>query len=102
MQDVAIYILRIWGGQLRIFPGSFKAEVLQFMYNWTDREVREQARYNIAVKWFLELSLDEEPFDFTSLSKFRLKLGVEVHAELFLDILSQIKEAGFLDYEVHY
>ena len=91
------------GRPVKNFPRiMFKTEVLQFMYNWTDREVREQARYNIAVKWFLELSLDEEPFDFTSLSKFRLKLGVEVHAELFLDILSQIKEAGFLDYEVHY
>lgn len=80
----------------------FKTEVLQIMNNWTDREVREHARYNIAIKWFLELQLDEEPFDFTSLSKFRVKLGVEVHTELFLDILSQIKEAGFLDHEVQF
>jgi len=76
----------------------FKAEVLQYMHNWTDREVREEALYNIAVKWFLELELDEEPFDFTALSKFRAKLGKEMHAKLLVDILQQIKEAGFLDH----
>jgi transposase len=77
----------------------FKAEVLQYLYNWRDREVVEHARYNIVVKWFLELGLDEEPFDFTALSKFRVKLGVKLHTELFLDILRQIDAAGFLDSE---
>jgi hypothetical protein len=51
------------------------------------------------VKWFLELGLEEEPFDFTALSKFRAKLGVKLHTELFLDILRQIDEKGFLDFE---
>ena len=75
----------------------FKAELLQYLYNWRDREMVEHARYNIVVKWFLELGLDEEPFDFTALSKFRVKLGVKLHTELFLDILRQIDEKGFLD-----
>lgn len=87
------------GRPVKNFPRMmFKAEVLQYLYNWTDREVREQAQYNIAVKWFLELGLDEEPFDFTALSKFRTKLGKEMHTELLVDILQQIKETGFLDH----
>jgi transposase len=51
----------------------FKAELLEYLYNWRDRDTAENARYNIAVKWFLELGLEEEPFDFTALSKFRMK-----------------------------
>lgn len=77
----------------------FKAEILQYLYNWRDRQIVEHARYNIVVKWFLELGLEEEPFDFTALSKFRGKLGVKLHTELFLDILRQIDEKGFLDFE---
>ena len=77
----------------------FKAEVLQFMYDWSDRKMIEHGRYNILVKWFLELGIDEEPFDFTALSKFRAKLGVKLHTELFLDILEQIDAAGFLDFK---
>ena len=75
----------------------FKAEILQYMYDWSDREVAEHARYNIVVKWFLELGLDEEPFDFTALSKFRVRLGVKLHTELLADLLRQIDAAGFLD-----
>jgi IS5 family transposase len=75
----------------------FKAEILQFKYNWSDREMEEQARYNIVVKWFLELDIDEKPFDHSALTKFRAKLGAKKHSELFLDILKQIKEAGLLD-----
>jgi transposase len=77
----------------------FKAEVLQFMYDWSDRKMIEHGRYNILVKWFLDLGIDEEPFDFTALSKFRAKLGVKLHTELFLDILEQIDAAGFLDFK---
>jgi transposase len=77
----------------------FKAEILQYLYDWRDREIVEHARYNIVVKWFLELGLDEEPFDFTALSKLRAKLGIKLHTELFLDILRQIDAAGFLDSE---
>ena len=43
----------------------------------------EYAQYNMAVKWFLELWLEEEPFDFTSLSRFRVKLKLELHTEFF-------------------
>jgi transposase len=77
----------------------FKAELLQYLYNWRDRDIAEHARYNIVVKWFLELGVEEEPFDFTALSKFRAKLGVKLHTELFMDILRQIDAAGFLDSE---
>jgi transposase len=47
----------------------FKAELLQYLYDWRDRDIAEHARYTV-VKWFLELGVDEEPFDFTALSKF--------------------------------
>lgn len=85
------------------FPRKmFKAEILQFFYNWSDREMEEHARFHIAVKWFLELDLEEEPFDHSALSKFRAKLGVNMHTELFCEINQQIKEAGLWDYELQF
>jgi IS5 family transposase len=80
----------------------FKAEILQFLYNWSDREMEEHARYHIAVKWFLELDLEEEPFDHSALSKFRAKLGVTMHTELFCEMNQQIREAGLWDFEVQF
>ena len=63
-----------------------------------NREMEEQATYNIAVKWFLELDVGEESFDHSALSKFRVKLGEKTYREIFEDILLQIHEAGLLDH----
>lgn len=76
----------------------FKGELLLFWYNWSDRVLVEIARYHLAVKWFLELRVDEEPFDFSALSKFRSKLGFKKHLEIYKDMLSQVREVGLLDY----
>jgi IS5 family transposase len=64
--------------------------------------MEEHARYHIAVKWFLELDLEEEPFDHSALSKFRTKLGVNMHTALFCEINQQIKEAGLWDFELQF
>ena len=72
----------------------FKAELLQYLYDWRDRDIAEHARYNIVVKWFLELGVDEEPFDFTALSKFEkneCKITYKViHGHLETDRCSRI------------
>jgi transposase len=52
---------------------KFKAGLLQYLYDSRDRDITEHTQYNIVVKWFLELGLDEEPFDFVALSKFITK-----------------------------
>lgn len=77
----------------------FKAHLLLFWYDWSDRELVENTRYHLAIKWFLKLDVDEEPFNFSALSKFRSKLGLKKHTEIFQDILRQVNEAGLLDYE---
>ncbi|MBU7042029.1 MAG: IS1182 family transposase [Theionarchaea archaeon] len=76
----------------------FKADLLQQYHDWSDREMEEQATYNIAVKWFLELDVGEESFDHSALSKFRVKLGEKTYRDIFEDILLQIYEAGHLDF----
>ncbi len=65
----------------------FKAEVLLFLFNWSDRALVENTRYHMAIKWFLELAVDEEPFDSSALSKFRSKLGLEKHLEIYKDLI---------------
>ena len=73
-----------------------RAEFVQYYYHLSDREMEEQAKYNIVVKWFLGLNLDEHGFDYSALSVFRSLLGEERHRTLFEKILGQIISAGLI------
>jgi len=77
----------------------FRAEFVQYYYDLSDREMEEQAKYNIVVKWFLGLNLDEHGFDYSALSVFRSMLGEERHRTLFEKILGQIVAAGLITEE---
>ena len=52
--------------------------LLQYIYRDSDRKVVENARVNLAYKYFLGLAVDEEVVDDTTISTFRTKrLGEE-------------------------
>ena len=52
--------------------------LLQYLYGDSDRQVIENARVNLAYKYFLGLAVDEEVPDFTTVSYFRaVRLGEE-------------------------
>ena len=48
-------------------PGTlvlmFKMVFLQFLYDLSDRQMEEQAAFNLVYKWFLGLSVEELPPD---------------------------------------
>src|SRR5262245_41707237 len=52
-----------------------KLEFLQYQYNLSDRQVIEQAQYNMAFRLFLGLSLDSSLPHHTLLTYFRQRLG---------------------------
>jgi len=60
-----------------------KLEFLQYQYNLGDQSVVEQARYNMAFRYFLDLSLKSPLPHHTLLTKFRNRLGVEKHQQIF-------------------
>jgi transposase len=49
----------------------FKMMLLQFLYNLSDREMEEQAAFNLVYKWFLGLSIEELPPDSRAAPKLR-------------------------------
>ncbi len=73
-----------------------KLEFLQYHYNLSDRQVVEQAQYNMAFRWFLGLSLDSPLPHHTLLTYFRQRLGWERHQELFDALVGQARAHGLV------
>jgi transposase len=73
-----------------------KLEFLQFHYGLSDREVMEEARINLTFRWFLGLSLRSPLPHHTLLTKFRERLGVEMHQKIFDTILAQARCRGLV------
>lgn len=73
-----------------------KLEFLEYHYNLSDRQVVEQSRYNMAFRWFLDLSLRSPLPHHTLLTYFRHRLGVEKHQQIFDTIVGQAREQGLV------
>jgi transposase len=71
--------------------------IVQFAEGLTDRQVAEEVRGRIDLKYLLGLPLDDPGFDFSVLSEYRARLiagGME--ARLLEDMLSHFREQGML------
>lgn len=79
----------------------FKMVFLQFLYDLSDREVEENATFNLAYKWFLGLSTEELPPDHTTLCRFRQRLGAEGFQRLFNQVVDQARARGLISDRLH-
>jgi len=68
----------------------FRAEILQYMYNLSDRQLMNKVNENIIFRWFIGYNLDEKVFHWTAPGKFRIAVGKEKHKELFDQIIAQL------------
>jgi transposase len=73
-----------------------KLEFLEYHYNLSDRQVVEQAQYNMAFRLFLGLSLESPLPDPSLLSYFRRRLGPQRHQQLFDDVVGQARTKGLV------
>lgn len=73
-----------------------KLEFLQYHYNLSDREVIDQAHYNMAFRFFLDLSLTSPLPHPTSLTHFRQRLGPDRHQEVFDTLVAQARTQGLI------
>jgi transposase len=73
-----------------------RLEFLQYHYNLSDREVVEQAQYNMAFRFFLDLSLDSPLPHHTVLTYFRQRLGPTKHQEVFDALVAQARAQGLV------
>ena len=76
----------------------FKICLLEYLYNLSDVQVIEHIRLNIAYRWFLDLNLDDELPDDSTISYFRVKrVGLEKFEEIFHHLVDLCMEAGLID-----
>jgi len=72
----------------------FRSAIVQRLMDLSDRDMEESARYNLIVKWFIGISVEDSSYDHSSLGDFRDRLGEERWKRLFFRILKQIEDAG--------
>jgi len=71
--------------------------LLQYIYGDSDRQVVENARLNLAYKYFLGLAVDAEVPDYTTISYFRVQRLGEAKFQLVLDqIVRQCIDKGLV------
>jgi len=71
--------------------------LLQYIYGDSDRQVVENARLNLAYKYFLGLAVDGEVPDYTTVSYFRVqRLGEEKFRQVLEQIVRQCIEKGLV------
>jgi IS5 family transposase len=74
----------------------FKILFLQFLYDISDRRVEEEVNFNLVLKWFAGLAIDESPPDSSSLTRFRDRLGEERFTQIFNQIVELAREKGLI------
>jgi len=74
----------------------FRSAIVQSLNNYSDREMESEARFNIAIKWFLGLNLDDYSYDHSALGRFRDLLGEERWKDIFFSLLGQIENTGYI------
>ena len=71
--------------------------LLQYLYGDSDRQVVENARLNLAYKYFLGLAVDAEVPDYTTISYFRAqRLGEEKFRAVLEQIVKQCIDKGLV------
>ena len=74
----------------------FKILLLQFLYDISDRRIIEEVTFNLVIKWFVGLAVDETPPDSTSLTRFRDRLGMERFSNIFNRVVALARERGLI------
>jgi len=71
--------------------------LLQYLYGDSDRQIVENARLNLAYKYFLGLAVDAEVPDYTTISYFRIqRLGEEKFRSVLEQIVGQCIDKGLV------
>ena len=73
---------------------GFKALLIQFWEDYSDREMEKVLEENVAVKWFCGFELLEQTPDHTYFCKLRKRLGTKNIADLFNSINDLLKSKG--------
>ena len=74
----------------------YKATLIQRLKGLSDPEMEYVARYDIRMKHFIGIPIQDFGFDYSTLSVFRKRLGEERFESIFQKILTQIVKLGII------
>lgn len=75
---------------------GFRALVLQFLENYSDRQMERALQENIAVKWFCGYELRDSTPDHSYFGKLRKRLGTSSIAKVFNSVVEQMRSEGII------
>jgi IS5 family transposase len=81
---------------------GFKALLIQFWEDYSDREMERCLRENLAVRWFCGFSLTETTPDYSYFSKLRTRLGTKRIADTFNDVNATLEDRGLFGNVFHF
>ncbi len=73
---------------------GFKALLIQFWEDYSDREMEKVLEENVAVKWFCGFALLEKTPDHSYFGKLRKRIGTENVAEIFNSVNQELRTKG--------
>jgi len=73
---------------------GFKALLVQFWENYSDREMEKALEENVAVKWFCDFRLLEKTPDHSYFGKLRKRLGTKNIADIFNNVNEILRSNG--------
>lgn len=73
---------------------GFKAMLLQFWEDYSDRQMERAVCENLAIRWFCGFSLSERTPDHTYFCKFRKRIGTKRLANIFNTVNEQLRKEG--------
>ena len=75
---------------------GIRALVVQFMQDYSDRQMEKAMAENIAVKWYCGLELTDKTPDHSYFGRFRKRIGTNGVAELFREVTRQFRARGLV------
>lgn len=75
----------------------FRALLLQFLEDISDRELAKYLVENTSAKWFCNFNLTDKTPNYSVFSKLRSKIGTHLLAKIFNEVKDQLKSRGYMN-----
>lgn len=70
--------------------------IIQWLEDYSDREMERAVQENLAIKWFCGFDLTDPTPDHSFFGRFRIRLGTENISEIFQQLNSIFRKAGLI------
>lgn len=83
-----------WGQKGIDVNKGFKALLIQFWEDYSDRQMEKAVKENLAIRWFAGFGLSEETPDYSYFSKLRKRIGPDRLSDIFKTINQELETQG--------